>query len=94
MARPGSPPARSRSSRPRTGSTRPKEASRPERRASTATGSSAIVLCPATFVELSADQERSAIGALAELLVPLLTEPLQAVDDSDMVAPVATMGDT
>ena len=37
--------------------------------------SPAVVLCPATFVELSADQERCAIGALAELLVPLLGDP-------------------
>ena len=34
-----------------------------------------IHLCPATFVDLSADQERHAIEALAELLVPLLTDP-------------------
>jgi hypothetical protein len=94
MARPGSPPARSRSSRPRTGSTRPKEASRPERSASTATDTCAIVLCRATFVELSADRERSAIGALAELLVPLLTERLQAIADPTEAPPVASVGDT
>jgi hypothetical protein len=91
MARPGSPPARRRSSRPRTGSTGPEEAPRPERRASTATGSSAIVLCPATFVELSADQERSAVEALAELLVPLLGEPSPIRPGSTSVA---TVGDT
>jgi hypothetical protein len=34
-----------------------------------------IHLCPATFVDLSADQERHAIEALAELLVPFLTDP-------------------
>jgi len=34
-----------------------------------------IHLCPATFVDLSADQERHAVEALAELLVPLLTDP-------------------
>jgi hypothetical protein len=34
-----------------------------------------IHLCRATFVDLSADQERHAIEALAELLVPLLTDP-------------------
>jgi hypothetical protein len=32
-------------------------------------------LCPTTFVEISADQERHAIEALAELLVPFLTGP-------------------
>jgi hypothetical protein len=34
-----------------------------------------IHLCPATFVDLSADQERQAIEALAGLLVPFLTDP-------------------
>jgi hypothetical protein len=34
--------------------------------------SSTIHLCPATFVDLTGDQERHAIEALAELLVPLL----------------------
>jgi hypothetical protein len=51
-------------------------------------------LCPATFVELSADQERCAIGALAELLVPLLGDPGQAVDDPVVVPHVAPIGDT
>jgi hypothetical protein len=51
-------------------------------------------LCPATFVELSADQERCAVGALAELLVPLLGDARQAVDDGAEPAHVATMGDT
>jgi len=94
MARPGSPPARSRSSRPRPGSTRPKEASRPERPASTATGNPTIVLCPATFVELSADRESCAVGALAELLVPLLGDQRQAADDPVGVTHVAPIGDT
>jgi hypothetical protein len=94
MAPPGSPPARSRSSRPRPGSTRPKEARRPERPASPVTGSTAIVLCPATFVELTADQERRAIGALAELLVPLLGDAPHAVDDAAVATHVATIGDT
>jgi hypothetical protein len=34
-----------------------------------------IHLCPTTFVDLSADQLQHAIEALAELLVPLLTDP-------------------
>jgi len=38
-----------------------------------------IHLCPATFVDLSADQERQAIEALAELLVPLLSDPHRAL---------------
>jgi hypothetical protein len=38
-------------------------------------GSASIRLSPATFVEISADQERHAIDALAELLVPFLTGP-------------------
>src|ERR1035437_4658122 len=58
----------------REGSTRPREASRPERRSST-TDRTGISLCPTTFVEISADQERHAIEALAELLVPFLTGP-------------------
>jgi len=38
-------------------------------------------LHPATFVDLSADQERHAIEALAELLVPLLTDPRRLLDN-------------
>jgi hypothetical protein len=57
-------------------------------------GSSTIVLCPATFVELTADQERSAIGALAELLLPLLGDPAQGVSDPAGVTDVAPLGDT
>lgn len=57
----------------REGSTRPREAPRPGRRSST-TDSTGISLCPATFVALSPEQERRAVEALAELLVPLLTE--------------------
>jgi hypothetical protein len=60
----------------------------------TSTAISAIVLCPATFVELTADQERCAIGALAELLVPLLGEPPRAIPDPVGVTPVTTVGDT
>jgi hypothetical protein len=48
----------------------------------------------ATFVELTADQERCAIGALAELLVPLLGDQRQAVDDPVGVTDVAPVGDT
>jgi hypothetical protein len=57
-------------------------------------GSSAIVLCPATFVELSADQERCAIGALAELLVPLLGGSARAIPDPAGITDVAPIGDT
>jgi hypothetical protein len=51
-------------------------------------------LCPATFVELSADQERCAVGALAELLVPLLGDPAATSPDPDRLTDVATLGDT
>ena len=61
-ARPGSYPP---------GSRRPREAPRPVR-PSSSPQSTAIYLCPATFVELTGDQERHAVEALAELLVPLL----------------------
>jgi hypothetical protein len=57
-------------------------------------GSPAIVLRPATFVELTADQERCAIGALAELLVPLLGEPSRAMPDPVVAPHVAPIGDT
>jgi hypothetical protein len=58
------------------------------------TASSAIVLNAATFVELSADQERCAITALAELLVPLLGDPAGAIPDPIAAPPVAPIGDT
>ena len=78
------------------GSKRPKEARRPERPSSP--DSSTIHLCPATFVDLSGDQERQAIEALAELLVPLLTTPLggssDQMADPVMATDVAPMGDT
>jgi hypothetical protein len=57
-------------------------------------GSPTIVLCPATFVELTAEQERCAVGALAELLVPLLGEPVRAIPDPAVATHVATIGDT
>jgi len=62
----------------RPGSTRPREAPRPKR---PPTGSTSIRLCPATFVDLSPDQERHAIEALAELLVLSVTGPLRVSDD-------------
>ncbi len=65
--RPGGPPARAR----RGGTTRPREAPRPERATSTRKGAG-ISLRPVTFVALSPEQERRAVEALAELLVPLL----------------------
>ncbi|MHB1510389.1 MAG: hypothetical protein ACYCST_19285 [Acidimicrobiales bacterium] len=62
-SRPGSYPSSSR---------RPKQAPRPERRsASISPESTAIHLCPPSFVELSGDQEHVAVEALAELLVAL-----------------------
>jgi hypothetical protein len=94
MGQRGSPPARSRSSRPRPGTTRPKEAPRPERPAASAAGSPTIVLCPATFVELSADQERCAIGALAELLVPLLGDSAGTIPDPAGITHDTPIGDT
>jgi len=59
------------------------DAGRSERRAST-TKSAGISLCPVTFVALSPDQERRAVEALAELLVPLL-----AVAHGSHVGPIA-----
>jgi len=56
----------------RPGSTRPREAPRPKLPSA---GSASIRLCPATSIDLSPDQERHAIEALAELLVPLVTGP-------------------
>jgi len=83
------------------GSKRPKEAPRPER-LSSSPESSTIRLCPATFVELTGDQERQAIETLAELLVPLLTDPCHrsgdhvanAVADHVMTVDVAPIGHT
>jgi hypothetical protein len=46
------------------------------------------------LVELSAEQERCAIGALAELLVPLLGGTTPGDVDPDPDGDVATMGDT
>jgi len=63
--RPGTTPA---------GSRRPKEAPRPKRPsdASAAAGPPIRLSCP-TFIDLTVEQELLATGALAELLVPLLT---------------------
>jgi hypothetical protein len=52
------------------GSTRPREAPRPDR--STRSDGATVTLSAPSFVTLSADEERRAIEALAELLVPLL----------------------
>jgi hypothetical protein len=52
-------------------STRPREAPRPSR--STQSDGATVTLLAPTFVTLSADEERQAVEALAELLVPLLT---------------------
>jgi len=68
------------------GSKRPREAPRPVR--SSSPESSTIHLCPATFVDLSGDQERQAIEALAELLVPLL------ISDAARSTPVTAIGHT
>jgi len=74
-----------RSSNPRSGScrpgsTRPREAPRPKR---PSTGPTSIRLCPAAFIDLSPDQERHAIEARAELMVPLLARPLRGSADED-----------
>jgi len=82
-------PLRDRGSRPGSyppGSKRPREAPRPERLSSP--DSIAIHLCPATYVDLSGDQERQAIAALAELLVPLL------ISDAARSTPVTAIGHT
>ena len=65
----------------RPGSTRPREAPRPKLPSA---GSASIRLCPATFIDLSPDQERHAIEALAELMVPLVTGPLRESVDEDV----------
>jgi hypothetical protein len=57
-------------------------------------GNPAIALCTATFVELSADQECCAIGALAELLVPLLGHPAGTSPDTAGITHVSPVGDT
>jgi hypothetical protein len=49
----------------------------------TSRGSPSIQLCPATFVDLTPDEERHAIEALAELLVPLVIGPLRESADQD-----------
>jgi len=71
------------------GSKRPKEAPRPER-LSSSPESSTIHLCPATFVDLTGDQERHAIKALAELLVPLL---ISVAARSTLVTAIGHTGD-
>jgi hypothetical protein len=73
-------PAGPRSGSRRSGSIRPREAPRPKR---PLTGSTSIQLCPATFVDLTPDEERHAIEALAELLVPLVIGPLRESADQD-----------
>jgi len=79
-------PRRSAGARPgsnRPGSNRPKQVPRPKHPSSSSSAvNSDIHLCPPTFVDLSADQERHAIEALAELLVPFLTDPLRAPTNS------------
>ena len=61
------------------GATRPREAPRPDR--STPSGRAEVVLSAPTFVSLSADEERQAVGALAELLVPVVVRTgLQPTD--------------
>lgn len=64
------------------GSTRPREAPRPGR-PTRSDGATVTVSAPG-FVALSADQERRAVEALAELLVPMFlgTAP-QAVNTED-----------
>lgn len=69
----------------RPGSTRPREPPRPKR---PSMGATSIRLCPATFVDLSPDQERHAIEALAELLVPLPARPLRESAEEDALSDV------
>jgi hypothetical protein len=51
-------------------------------------GSTSIRLRPATFVDLSPDQERHAVEALAKLLVPLLARPLRDSAEEDALSDV------
>ena len=86
---------RSRRGSRRPDSTRPRQASRLERPPSSSVGSTTIRLSPPTFVDLSPEEERHAIEALAELLVPWLTGPLNGFSDMetpDAVAPTLREG--
>ena len=95
--------ARARPGSSRPGTSRPKEAPRPDHPSSSSSSSPStsadttdIHLCPATFVDLSADQERQAIEALVELLVPFLTDPhrqLANPNTEPIVATVVAIGD-
>lgn len=69
---------------------RPKEAPRPDRQAESGQGNGTLGLRPARFVDLSANQERLAVSALAELLVPLLTDSGR----SPHVTPIGHTGDS
>jgi hypothetical protein len=51
-------------------------------------------LSPPRFVDLSPEAERHAIEALAELLVPLLSDPLNVARDPVSGTKVAPVGDT
>ena len=66
------------------GSTRPREAPRPER-AIRSVGATVTLSAP-TFVGLSADEERQAVEALADLVVPLLVRS----EPTDPRAPTVT----
>lgn len=73
------------------GSTRPREAPRPDR--STPSGRTEVVLSAPSFVALSAEEERQAVGALAELLVPVVVRTgVQPTDPQP--AAVTASGDT
>jgi hypothetical protein len=63
------------------GSTRPREAPRPGR--SNRPDGATVILSTPTFVAISADEERQAVEALAELLVPLLAGPPRTSADHD-----------
>jgi len=67
------------------GSSRPRQAPRPDRHIQA--GASSVTVSAPTFVDLSADEERRAVEALAELLVPLLFQTGPSGSDS---APTVT----
>jgi len=94
----GRPPRRRADRRPPNtapGSRRPREARRPERpAASTPRGTGAIGLLRPTVVELTPEHEHQAIGALAELLVPVLQELLGSDISGGMPVDVAPVVDT
>jgi hypothetical protein len=78
--------SRTRPSAAARGSSRPRQAPRPVR--SLQAGASFVTVSAPSFVDLSADEERRAVEALAELLVPLLLRTGQP--ESDLEVPAVT----